>query len=758
MDRLRRSIGLFLCLVVCTSGCSDKEAQKRKVLASGDSYAANEQYDEAIIEYRRAIQIDPKDGDARLTLANAFLKVGVVSDALRELFRAGDLLPNNTGVQITIGSLLLASERFDDARVTADRVLRREPGNVAAHVLRGNALAHLKEFQGAMQAMQQAIAADPENAVAYIGLGAVQRARGELPEAEQAFRKALEVQPNTPDVRISFANFLLATGRINEAEQELKRAQAIDPKGVSANRALASFYVVTGRRPAAETYLQTLAANPESASWAGFTLARFYIVMGRGDDGVRILRELANKGKREISSEARLQLAAILYNRKEREEAHRLIDEVLALTPKEPRALTLKAGFLLDEEKFDEAARVATLAKQNSRAAQPNIVLGLAYSRLGKIDDAKKAFTAALNADPNSVAAQIELSRISLLAGDTVWAQKYGEQALRAAPQFPAAREAVVRAALARRDVQAAAPPLAALRRDNPNNPEFLYLEGELRLQQGNKAGARQALTKAAELEPRSLITAGALIRLELSDGKVSAARARAEQMLAKSPKNPAALMLAARTYATSNDFTRAESLLRQAINLEPSRSQAYGMLANLYLVQNKLPEALAQYQDTVKHDPKSVGAQTMVATVLMQMGRRTEAKAAYRQALEIDPKAAVAANNLAFLYAEDGENLDTATQLAETAKAQMPGAAGPIDTLGWVYYNRKMPTYAVAQLQDAAAIEPNNADFQYHLGLAHARGGDARLARETLDRALKMDPKSPLAGDARNAIATLKK
>ena len=760
MQQSRRATALALCLFVATFCACSKEEQGRKAIAAADAYAAAGKNDEAILEYRRAIQLNPKDGNVRLKLANTFLKVGANTDALREFLRAGDLLPDNAAVQITIGNLLLANERFEDARTRADQVLKRQPGSAAAHVLRGNALAHLNQSQGAVQSMEQAISAEPDNAVAYIGLGMIQRARGEIPQAEQSFKKALEVEPNSPDIRISYANFLLASSRQADAERELKRAHDLDPQRVSSNQALATFYVVTGQRALAEAYLKILSATPESASWAGFVLARYYVVAGRHDDAIRVLRGLitAKTDRRQTPLEARLQLAAILYNRKQRDEAHRLVDEVIATLPKEPRALTLKAGFLLDEEKFDDAIRVATLATQNSRAAQPNIVLGLAYGKVGKIEEAKKAFTAALSADARSIAAQIELSRLSLLTGDAAWAQKYGEQALRAAPELPAAREAVVRAALARGDLQAAGPPLAALRRDRPDDPKFLYFEGELRMQEGKKAAARQALVRAAELEPGSLTTANALIRLELSEGNVAAARGRAEKVVKNSPKDPAALLLAARTYATSNDFSRAESLMRQAIDLDPGRSQAYGMLANLYLVQNKLEDALAQYRDSAKREPKSVGAQTMVGTVLAQMGRRAEAKEAYRQALQIDPKAAIAANNLAFLYAEDGENLDTAVQLAEIAKAQMPGFASAIDTLGWVYYNRKMPTYAVAQLQDAVAIEPANAEFHYHLGLAHARGGDAKQARETLDRALKMDPRSPLANDARNALATLKK
>ena len=756
--RSRQITLLISCLLACGLAACSKDAQKREAVASADAYAASGKNNEAIIEYRRAVQLDPKDGDVRLKLARTFLAVGATSSGLREMLRAGDLLPDNADVQIAIGNLLLTNEKFEDARARADRILQRQPDNVRAHVLRGNALAGLKDLDNALQDMQQAITADSSDPVAYVGLGVVQRARGNLQQAEEAFRKAREVQPS-PDIHISYANFLLASGRRPEAEREMKQAYEIDPDSVTVNRALAAFYMMTGQRANVEVHLKKLADNPGSLSWAGFTLARFYSATGRPDDAIRVLKGLLNeKRDKGVPLEARLQLAAVTYNRGQREEAHRLVDEVIAILPKEPRALVLKAGFLLDEGKAEEAVVTARLARQNSRAAQSAIVLGLAYSKLGKIEDARKAFMDALSIDARAISAQIELSRLSLMTGDAEWAQKYGEQALRAAPQLPAAREAVVRAALARKDVAAAGPPLAALRRDRPDDPEFLYLEGELRAQEGKRAEARQAFTRALTLEPRSLATATALIRLELSEGKVGAARARADQVMARSPKSSPAALLAARTYATSNDFTRAEALMRQAIDLDPGRSDAYGMLASLYLVQGRLDDALKHFQDAAKHDPKSVGAWTMIATVLTRQGRQSEAKQTYRQALDIDPEAAVAANNLAFLYAEDGEHLEEAVHLAETAKRRLPGSAAAIDTLGWVYYNRLMPTYAIGELEIAAGIDPRNAAYQYHLGLAYAKGGNTKRARETLERALTLDPKAPLAAQAITALASLKK
>jgi Flp pilus assembly protein TadD len=182
-------------------------------------------------------------------------------------------------------------------------------------------------------------------------------------------------------------------------------------------------------------------------------------------------------------------------------------------------------------------------------------------------------------------------------------------------------------------------------------------------------------------------------------------------------------------------------------------------MLANLYVAQGRLNDALTQFEDAAKHGgEKSVGANTMKAMLLTQMGRRSEAKDAYRQVLALEAESAVAANNLAFLYAEDAERLDVALQLAETAKRLMPDSADAIDTLGWVYHKRRMPTYAISELQQAVAREPQNGSFLYHLGLAYAQSGDAKLARETLDRALDLDPRSALAAEARTAMASLKK
>lgn len=145
-----------------------------------------------------------------------------------------------------------------------------------------------------------------------------------------------------------------------------------------------------------------------------------------------------------------------------------------------------------------------------------------------------------------------------------------------------------------------------------------------------------------------------------------------------------------------------------------------------------------------------------MVGIILEAEGKRDEAKRWYEATVAEISNAPVAANNLAFIYAEEGTNLDVALQLASNAKQQLPDSAEVDDTLGWVYYKKDLPTMALPPLEEAFKRKPDNADIVYHLGLTYAKLGDKARAQELLERALKLNPSLPGAHSARQALATL--
>ncbi len=69
-------IPLLFCSLAA-AGCSkDPEVAKREYVRSGDAYVAEKKYKEAVIEYRNAVQQDPRFGEARLKLAETYTKLG----------------------------------------------------------------------------------------------------------------------------------------------------------------------------------------------------------------------------------------------------------------------------------------------------------------------------------------------------------------------------------------------------------------------------------------------------------------------------------------------------------------------------------------------------------------------------------------------------------------------------------------------------------------------------------------------------------
>ncbi len=119
-----------------------------------------------------------------------------------------------------------------------------------------------------------------------------------------------------------------------------------------------------------------------------------------------------------------------------------------------------------------------------------------------------------------------------------------------------------------------------------------------------------------------------------------------------------------------------------------------------------------------------------MIGVIYELQGKPLEAKKAYEKALALDQRAAVAANNLAWAYAESGENLDLALQLAQTAKSQIPDNAEVSDTLGWIYLKKGLAPLAITAFRQATEQDRSNAVIHYHLGLAYMKDGQRRAAR----------------------------
>jgi tetratricopeptide (TPR) repeat protein len=123
------------------------------------------------------------------------------------------------------------------------------------------------------------------------------------------------------------------------------------------------------------------------------------------------------------------------------------------------------------------------------------------------------------------------------------------------------------------------------------------------------------------------------------------------------------------------------------------------------------------------------------------------------------------AKNDLAWILAEEGTDLERALALAQEAQQAEPENAEIADTLGYVYLKKGLSDPALQQFKYAVElagraendVQIERPEYHYHLGLALKALGRNDEATVALERALQLDAKFANADDARRELEAAK-
>src|SRR6202158_3720732 len=102
------------------------EAKKQGALTRGEKYLKEGKANEAIIEFRNALQIDQNFVPAIQGLGRAYAAKSWNGDALREFQRAQKLTPDSLSLAADLGRVLVQIGAWQDAEAQAALVLAKE--------------------------------------------------------------------------------------------------------------------------------------------------------------------------------------------------------------------------------------------------------------------------------------------------------------------------------------------------------------------------------------------------------------------------------------------------------------------------------------------------------------------------------------------------------------------------------------------------------------------------------------------------------
>jgi tetratricopeptide (TPR) repeat protein len=276
---------LFLHLLLQPQVLAPQAADQAKTLLQSGIDAENRNdLDRALVEFRKAAELDPSSSECLLRLGDAYMKKHEAANAIPPLKRAAELNPDSVPIQQLLGYALLAQgyaaeaiphieiahdpgalgiaqlENDEPAKAmvnlqsalendpdnpdllfylsraetaagsqSTEKLLAVFPNSARAHETRGQGYYQMKMIPEAVKEYEQAIAIRPDLPGLHLELGEIYAGRAEWPQAEEQFRAETKLHPGSAEAAFRLGDALVQQGKMKEAADQLRRSDLLRP-------------------------------------------------------------------------------------------------------------------------------------------------------------------------------------------------------------------------------------------------------------------------------------------------------------------------------------------------------------------------------------------------------------------------------------------------------------------------------------------------------------------------------------------------
>jgi tetratricopeptide (TPR) repeat protein len=759
---------LLLLLSAMTVGCG---TSPEAYVDRGNHFFDGGKFEDASIQYEKALQKAPTLGEAHYRLGLTDLKRNQPVPAWRELQRASELMPGNEEVLARLGKVSLAiynldphrpKQLYDTAAKVADLLTGMDSKSFDGNLLKG-ALALIDHKPAdAVVFLRTAEEAKPDNADAKLGLA---RALAQNNQAAEGIGLATDLIQKDKTFGPAYDFLYLqyhSSGMAAEAENTLKLKVDNNPRQADFILELARYYAAAQKPAEVTATVQKLLDRPADFPDGRLRAGDFYASVGKPDDAVRQYQAGLQSQPRN-STAYRKRMAAILSAQRKWPDALQQLNIVLKSTPDDSEAKLIRALAWLGEgkpENLDPA--IVELRAQTEKKPQDSTLhfeLGKALFRKNDRDGARREWASAARQSASYLPPRFELVQLDLSQGNGQDALQIADQILAVAPRDAKAWLVHAACLTAAGEYRRARTELTRMANQFPKAPQVQFRLGVLDMAEHKYKEAEEVFGKlesSAAGDPQVLAGLAEAYAGENESGK---AIQLLEDEVKRNPGSPVVRQVLARFAAASGRFDIAIEQYKQLAAIAPRSPELQLSLASAYSAGGDHNSAVGVLDRLVQSDPKSAAANMWLARELVASGRLSDAKADYRKVLALQPNNGTALNDLAFLMADSGENLDEALSYAQRGLQNTvdPGLKSSLsDTLGWIYLKKNASNSALPLFQNLVNAHPDNATYRYHLGLTLFEKGDKQGARTELETALAHKPDSANEPKIRQLLAKL--
>lgn len=269
----------------------------------GNIYYGSGKYEEAIKQYRAALDLGPNSDYALSQLADAYQKIGSPQAAEAAYKKAITLRPSYWGLYSGLGTIYFAQARYTDAAESFQKVTALAPDNYRGYSDLGAVYLFLGQYSDSIAASKRSIELRP-NRDAYTNLGAAYFASRRFAEAADTIQLALKLDEADPLNWGNLGDALFWTsGRRAEAAPAYRKAiellsvkLGVNPRDAEALGYVAIYNAMLGDRTAANASLQRALKLDDKSPEILFDAANVYSQLGDTDQALTWLRKAIHAG------------------------------------------------------------------------------------------------------------------------------------------------------------------------------------------------------------------------------------------------------------------------------------------------------------------------------------------------------------------------------------------------------------------------------------------------------------------------------
>lgn len=715
------------------------------------------------------------ESERLMTIGYAFLDEQNIADA-KDYFSQAEKVQNTLNVQLGFAKLALLASDFKTAEKIIEGILTQSPDNQEALFLQAKRARGQGEYQQALSIYDDMLAKKPDNLLLLLNRAQTKYLLKDYQGVEEDLNSVLKSNENIPQ-----ANYLMALAKypqkdFSSAEQYAQKVLNVIPDHYPSMFIIGNADFKLGRLNQAEKYFtQILSKYPDNLD-VQHLLVQIYLSQNKAEQALVILESIdvdtINKNPQILQS-----LGTAYLMMEENEKATAVLDRAKKLSPEDPlisERLVMAYLFSGDIDNAINELENLDITESDDKKMQYLLIISYIkgrefekakaliskllykspddpnmYTFLGDIELAKndkpaavKSYQKALAINSRFIPAYLGLSKIALINQQLEQADGYFQQILSIDAQYIDAY--IGRAAIAEqmddndRAIQVLNEGLSRVTGELDKELSLNNALAKLYIKLNRKDELLKLSSALVKKYPEETQALSFQVKTLLINGEKSQAQELLSKIIFKDPNDISHRLQLAALLLEKKEQQAANKLLNEILEIKPGHQQTIFLKSHLLYQQGRIDELNEVLNKLLKADNNNFNLIYRLSVQAQKQEKYDLAIEFYKALLEYSPENSVVMNNLAWLYAEQGNPEDLIW--AKKAYDKSSETAAIADTYGYILLKHNKINQAIKILEQAVALNSGDNDIRFHLAKGYYLADQKQKSQKILENILSSE------------------